>query len=153
MTHRRFRSRRLAFAVATAGLLGVMFAPVHAHAMQACYSDPIVLLSNGQTVDLSAQIADSSADVTSVSYILTLPTHVTPTQVVYTGGAFAGKEHFTYKNRGDTTRVYGSSTVLTTATAGIGLTAQSRVTGVYGQAQASASGEAGQNLAISVTQN
>src|SRR5579872_1891372 len=41
-----------------------------------CYDDPIVLLSNGVTVDMSATISDSASDVRAVQYALHVPATV-----------------------------------------------------------------------------
>lgn len=148
----RFPTRRLTVgaAVLATGLLAVGSGATRAHAIQACYSDPIVYLSNGQQVSLSATIADSSADIKSVVYALTLPAGVTPTRVTFTGGVFAGKESFVYSNTTSTKASYVSTTRATTATAGVALTAQTRVTGSTGTAQASVSGRSGQDLSVTV---
>lgn len=148
----RFPTRRLTVGVAVLaiGLLAAGSGAPRAHAIQACYSDPIVTLSNGQQADLSATIADSSADITSVTYALSLPAGVTPTRVTYTGGTFAGKEHFVYSNTTGTQASYISTTRATTATSGVALTAQTRVTGSAGTAQASVSGQSGQALTVTV---
>lgn len=148
-------ARRLGLttAVGVAGLLGSALAAPSAHAMQACFSDPIVYLTNGQQVDLSASIADSATDVSSVTYTLYVPAHVHVLRVVYTGGAFAGKEHLIVYEASSADPSYTSNTTLATVTPGVGLTAHSRVTGSLGTAQASASGQSGQAIALNVTQS
>ena len=145
-------SRRLLWAavVVAAGALSTARSAPRAHAMQACFTDPIVDLSNGQQVDLSATIDDTSGDVTAVAYSLVLPAGVTPTRVVYTGGAFAFKESLAYRNARDSAPKYASETLVKTATQGIAVTAQTRVTGPLGVASASVSGTSGQSLVVTV---
>ena len=148
----RIPNRRLAFILAPASLLGLVLAPLPALAVHACYSDPIVMLSNGQQVDLSATIADNLGDVQSVSYNLMLPAGVSPIRVVYTGGEFAHKEFVTYSNVSSTALQYTSITVVRTWGAGIGVTAHASVTGSLGQDAGSVTAQNGLQIILTVAQ-
>jgi len=82
----RARSTVLGLAFCGAGLavsvLGGAPAPA-AHAAVACRADPIVTLSNGLVVHLSATIADLPSDVLSVAYTLHAPTGTSVRSVIY----------------------------------------------------------------------
>jgi hypothetical protein len=56
--------------------------PAHA-AIGACRSDPIVLLSDGTTVQLYSDIYDAPSSVTTVSYVLHAPIGTTVLNVSY----------------------------------------------------------------------
>ncbi len=71
-TTRRPRRVALGAAALIAGLLaaGPLGAPRHAAAYGFCRSDPIVVLSNGITVDLHVTANDTLSDLRHVSYVL-----------------------------------------------------------------------------------
>lgn len=79
-----------------------------------CRSDPVVVLSNLKTLDLSAVIYDSQSDLKSVTYTLHLPSGVKPLVVVPTDGLLGQIEHFGYVNDQRT----GSYAVTTFASTG-----------------------------------
>ncbi len=60
-------------------------------ALRTCRTDPIVSLSDGHKVSLSATIATDAANVNMIHYTLHVPRGVTVTNVVFTS-AFASKE-------------------------------------------------------------
>ncbi len=92
-------------AMAGAGILlsAACVAPLgarHAHAYGGCRSDPIVVLSNGTVLDLSATIGlDVSlvSDITQISYTLHAPAGTTVAKVVSTDGDVNYKEQFTLR--------------------------------------------------------
>ena len=109
-------------AVAGAGILlsAAFAAPLgarHAHAYGGCRSDPIVVLSNGTVLDLSATIGlDVSlvSDITQISYTLHAPAGTTVAKVVSTDGDVNYKEQFTLRT--DTSAgVYGVQAQVQTA--------------------------------------
>jgi len=109
-------------AVAGAGILlaTAIAAPLgarHAHAYGACRTDPIVVLSNGTVLDLSATIGlDVSlvSDITQISYTLHAPAGTTVAKVVSTDGDVNYKEQFTLRT--DTSAgVYGVQVQVQTA--------------------------------------
>jgi len=74
-----------------ASLLG---APHHAHAAAGCRSDPIVVLSNGTILDLSAVIGADVSTVTRISYTLHAPAGTSVVKVISTDGDVQYKEQF-----------------------------------------------------------
>jgi hypothetical protein len=94
---RLFRKRNLLIAgmlvVGSAtGLLGTTDTRA---AFIGCRSDPIVVLSNGIVLDLSANIADDVSDIQSISYGLHVPTGVSLMRSVSTDGVVGYDEQFT----------------------------------------------------------
>ncbi len=92
-------------AVAGAGILlsAAIAAPLgarHAHAYGACRTDPIVVLSNGTVLDLSATIGldvSQVSDITQISYTLHAPAGTVVARVVSTDGDVNYKEQFTLR--------------------------------------------------------
>jgi fermentation-respiration switch protein FrsA (DUF1100 family) len=109
--------------------IALLLAPAHSPAAQAydfCRSDPAVVLSDGATVDLSADIADSLADVRDVSYILHIPAGTRVLAWVGTDGLMGLRESF--QARADAAPgAYASVTTVTTATPHIAVTAHTQV--------------------------
>lgn len=117
--------------------------PAHA-ALGTCAGDPIVVLSNGVAVDLSATVNDDLSDVQQITYILHAPagTHVVailslgPREVL----------HFVADN---TPVGYDSVTRVSTYTPGVAVTALTSVVPLAAlAATGSASGTAHDNLAV-----
>jgi len=96
----RPRRRAVFGAALTAGVLvGGPFAAVHpAHAAIGCRSDPIVVLSNGVVLDLSATLDADVAQVQSIDYTLHGPKGVWVVRAISTDGAVQYKEKFTFKD-------------------------------------------------------
>jgi hypothetical protein len=88
----------LATALAGGGLLSSALAahPAFAHA-SVCRSDPIVLLSNGEQVNMVANFTADPASVSKIVYSLKAPSGATITKITYTGGAFASKEQVQFQ--------------------------------------------------------
>jgi hypothetical protein len=61
-----------------------------------CRSDPVVVLSNLQVMDLSATINDNSSDLNNVSYSMSLPQGVRPLLVIATDGLVGQHETFSW---------------------------------------------------------
>jgi hypothetical protein len=75
---RRLGRTLLGTAALSAGLLAhALIAPDTRAALGGCRSDPIVLLSNGNALDLSAVVDDTYDDVQQVSYTLHAPVGTT----------------------------------------------------------------------------
>lgn len=115
---RRVVGRSLAGAVLASGaLLAVPTMMPRAHAeIGACRSDPTVVLSNGDVLDLSATIADTADDVQRVTYALHGPTGAAIVAVVNTSGPLGPKEAFTFT----ADRPAGRYVTVTTAATGLG---------------------------------
>lgn len=84
--------------VFAAGLLASLLgAPHHAHAATGCRSDPIVVLSNGTVLDLSAAIGADVSTVAQIGYTLHAPAGSTIARVVSTDGDVQYNEQFTLR--------------------------------------------------------
>jgi hypothetical protein len=99
------------------------FAPPAQAAVGPCRSDPVVVLNNLKTLDLSAVIQDTHSDLQKVDYTLHLPKGVYPIAVVPTDGLIGQVEHFNFVNDQpagsyvDSTEAFTGKTVGVTATA------------------------------------
>jgi hypothetical protein len=65
-------------------------------ALGPCRSDPVVVLSNLKTMDISALIQGTSSDLKSVTYTLHVPPGVRPLVVIPTDGLVGQVEHFAW---------------------------------------------------------
>lgn len=112
----------LGAALLAAGLLAAPLGAPRADAVVACRSDPIVVLSNGVVLDLSADIDDDASDVTSVRYTLHGPAGVWVARSLSTDGPVGYDESFAYIPDASA-GVYRDETVVTTGAAPVGVTA------------------------------
>jgi len=140
-------SKRLwlgAAALATA-LLGNSLLPHSASAaIGYCRTDPIVHLSDGTVVHMSAAINDDSSDVQQVTYTLHAPAGTSVANVVYTGGQHAVKETLNFV-ADETSGAYDTATVVSTGATNVHVTAETRVSGL---GSASSTGQSGQAVTI-----
>ncbi len=132
-----------------AGLLFSLPGTPLAHAIiGGCGSDPVVTLSDGTVVDLSATIADASSDVQQVAYTLHAPAGTSVVSVVNTDGAIGLKEVFRFYADAPAL-TYTTTTAVSTATSGIAVSAATRVVPFAGlSASGSATGKDQQSLPI-----
>jgi hypothetical protein len=114
----------------------------------ACRSDPLVVLSNGTIVDVSADIETLLWNVTEVHYTLNIPEGLHPVLIVHTPTWLTSKETFTI-TADQPANQYTSSTTVHTRTNNVGVTAHMLVNLGYG----SASGVNGQTLTINLSSN
>lgn len=131
-------------------LVGFGFAaqPVGA-SFSTCGSDPVVMLSNGATVTLSATIGESADAVQRVVYDLRVPHRTTVVSITYGGDVVASKELLrVHDSAPDGT--YESGVLVITQDENIPVTATATVVGTS-TATASVSGYAGQFLTIRLT--
>jgi hypothetical protein len=81
-----------------------------------CRTDPVFLLSNLDTVNVTLDIDTDAANVRNMNYILHIPAGVTVIGVIYTDGNLGKKE--AYKVYQDSpTNTYTTDTVVTTQNA------------------------------------
>jgi hypothetical protein len=71
--------------------LGLSALPASA-AVSGCRADPIVWLSNGTKLTMTASIAADPSQVQMITYTLHAPRGLTVKQIVYTGGVLQAKE-------------------------------------------------------------
>jgi hypothetical protein len=113
-----FAPHRCSLLAASLILSGVMSGALWATgahaAISSCRRDPIVTLSNGDQVQLTADIATSASNVKNISYVLYGPTGTTVQQVVFTEGTTNPTETFNYV-ADLPVQGYASDTVVTTA--------------------------------------
>jgi hypothetical protein len=117
----------------------------------ACNGDPVVVLSNGVTIDLYTTIQDDVSDVQQVVYTLHAPSGTGVVSVAYTSGLLGPKEvlRFYADNLPST---YDTATSVRTYASGIAVTAATSAVPVVGTpVTASTSGNDQQNLHVSVT--
>lgn len=144
---RRLRRALLCVAALSTGLLagGSLTAP-NAHAdLSACRSDPVVLLSNGAELDLSAAINDSSADVQQVVFTLHAPVGVSV--VAYIEGSLGAKEFWRFY-ADNPPGSYDTSALVTTYTPGVSVSATTQALGFLTPALVTVSGQSNQPLPV-----
>jgi len=133
-------------AAASLGLLaGPLLLPrVHAE-LTACYDDPVVVLSDGTTLDLADTIYDSAGDIQQVSYTVHAPAGITAVSIRLSTGLLGPKETFTFTSAG-APHQYGIGTLVRTTTAGITVSASATAVQPSGVSGASATGLSNEQL-------
>ena len=117
--------------------------------LSACYSDPVVVLSDGTTIDLSDTIYDSETDVQQVSYVLHSPAGTIVASIALTTGPMGPKESFKYvADQGPD--AYTVTTTVTTLTSGISVSASARAVDGTQISTASTTGWNDQRLHLSL---
>ncbi len=102
-----------------------------AHAtLRACRADPIVWLSNGESVQMTTAIAADAADVRKITYTLHVPEGLEATKIVYTGGALTSKEEVVFV-ADMLPGQYSTDTVVTMRQKGVSVTATTGTSGIY----------------------
>jgi len=149
LTPERSLPAMLGAAVFSAGLLtSLLGAPHHAHAAIGCRTDPIVTLSNGLVVDLSATIYDTLSDINAVTYTLHAPVGTSVVSVVYPVDPNNIPQTFTFY-ADNPAGTWDSYTYVDTKTTGVSVTATAEVANL---AVFSANGTDHQNVQIHVQQ-
>jgi hypothetical protein len=142
LTTRGTRALVVGSALAVSLLLGPL-SSLSAHAaLTYCRTDPVVLLSNGQTVQLEADIADSVSDVQHVDYLLHAPAGTSVVSVVYSGDVPANQESFEFTADGGPNG-YHTATTVTTGASNVTVTATTTLPGADTD---STQGQSGQTL-------
>lgn len=129
--------------------LGLLAGPLllpSAHAeLTACYDDPVVVLSDGTTLDLGDTIYDWPTDVQQVSYTVHAPAGITAVSIQPSTGPLGPKETFTFTSAG-ALHQYAIETAVRTGTAGIGVSASVTAVQRSGASSASVTGLSNQWL-------
>ncbi|HEV3309721.1 MAG TPA: hypothetical protein VG815_04305 [Chloroflexota bacterium] len=125
---------------AASGLVSVGSAQA---AVGVCRSDPVVVLTNLRTMDISATVADSQSDLKSVSYTIHLPVGVRALLVVPTDGLVGQVEHFNSVSD----QPANTYTVTTYAATGKTVPVTAAVLGVLSRS-GSASGTSNENVTV-----
>lgn len=150
----RLISRRMALggmiviAGAVAGQLSAI--PSYAH-ITTCRSDPLVVLSDGTQLALTADIGTAEANVQRIAYTLHVPNGVSVRHVQFTQGGLGGREWFQV-SADQAPWTYASDTVVYTHPHPVAVQASTTAKNlVHGVAAGSASGTDGQHLAVHVS--
>ncbi len=150
LTPERSLPAMLGAAVFSAGLLASLFgAPHHAHAAIGCRTDPIVTLSNGLVVQLSATVYDNPSDINAVTYTLHAPAGTSVVNVVYPVDPNNIPQTFNFY-ADNPAGTWDSYTYVDTKTTGVSVTATAEVNNL---AVFSANGTDHQNVQIHVQQD
>ena len=88
----KFVSRKVFVVMILVILLAGLPVQTASAALRTCRTDPIVFLSDGHKVSLSATVATDAANVRQIRYTLHIPSGVSVAGMVFTGGDFARKE-------------------------------------------------------------
>jgi hypothetical protein len=90
----RSRARRVTLwaALIVASVLGLGAPHAVFAGIVSCRADPIVWLSDGESVRMTSEIGAQAATVRAITYTLHVPAGVTATKIVYTGGVLQSKE-------------------------------------------------------------
>jgi hypothetical protein len=122
-------------------------------AASACRTDPIVWLSDGHKVTLSANISADLSMVQQVAYTLHAPAGLTVTSIVHTAGGLGTKEVF-YFYADQPAKHYTTNTVVRSS-ARVAVTANTSITvqggGNVGSASATGTTNAGIATAVTVS--
>lgn len=117
-------------------------------ALGKCRTDPIFVLSNGDSLNVSVNINADATNVRNLTYTVHVPAGVTVKKVTYTAGGLGTKEM--YKVVQDSVaKTYKTDTVVTTQNTGsVAVIATTILNKTY---SASASGINGQILTVTVS--
>lgn len=157
MTLLHARRRLAAMLLVAIVEIGLIIAPLwSSHASAAftgCGSDPVVSLSNGAQLDLSAYISDDISNVRQVAYVLHAPAGTQLVNIVNTDGAMGLKEVFQIytDNQTDT---YTADTTVSTAQGRVAVTANMDLVSPLGLTvgSGSAAGMSQQDLSIQIVE-
>jgi hypothetical protein len=116
----------------------------------ACRTDPIVILSDGHRLNLTAVVNIDSSGVQQVNYTLHIPSGVGLTRIIYTQGVPGLRESFAY-SADQAARHYGTTTTIRTpgGTYTAGATLQIALAGAI-VGTASVTGTSNTNLTLRV---
>ena len=141
-----FPSLRIALA-AGALFLALPAVPTAYASIGGCRSDPVFVLSDGTELDVSATIDTTSDLVQNVTYTLYIPAG---TQVVgYAAGSLGARQQWSAV-ADLPAQQYETVTRVTTATAGVAVSATTQALGPLGSAAGTAQGQNAQKLVVDV---
>ena len=143
-----FRRTRLRMLIALCALVVLAQHPLGVSAaIRSCRADPIVWLSNGDSVQMTVEVAADASDVRSIIYTLHAPAGATIDRIVYTGGALQSKEEVVFI-ADQPAGQYVSDTVVTTRGKRHAVTANTNESGTF---RGSVSGLSSEHLFLHFT--
>ena len=122
----------IALSVMLTGLaLTASLTPVAQASLDGCRADPVIYLSDGTALDVSADIGTDVSNITSIAYFVHVPPglHMLLYLATPTIG-FQGKEVFTLYNDAPAGQ-YKTDTYVRTVNKGVGVTSQTTLVGLY----------------------
>jgi len=136
----------------TACLTALTVLPPNAEAaIRGCRTDPAFTLSNGTVVDLGASLPNTdAAAVNHITYVLHVPAGTGIAKMIYSGGAFSGKETLTLVDD-SASNGYSADTTVQTQTTGDSMAAHAIVLSTADSIQLAAArvtGTVGQTLVL-----
>ena len=138
----------LALATVAVGVSPLKLPLAHAQ-LSGCSTDPVLVLSNGTTIDVLASIDTSSDSVQKVTFTVHAPAGTS--LVTYTPGVLGPKEVVQFK-ADQRSGQYTTTTVADTVTGGVAVTASTKAIAADGAtAVASVSGVSNQPLSVPLT--
>ncbi len=114
-----------------------------------CRSDPVVTLSNGVALDLSAAIDDTANDVRGTTYTLHAPVGTRVVAVAGTDGVLGLTERFVFQ-ADQAASTYVTQTVVQTGQGGVAVSATTDVVGAGATLTGTAAGVSGQPLRVAL---
>ena len=90
------RQWKLILAVLALSALVLIGSPPVAARVIGCRADPIVLLSNGKIVRMTAQVDTAARNVRRITYTLHAPEGTSVRRIIYPGGALKSKERVVF---------------------------------------------------------
>src|SRR5437867_7690346 len=128
------RVRRIVMAVSVllgGWLLAAPLTPAVQAALDGCRADPVIYLSDGSALDVTADIGTSAGNISSIAYTLHVPAGLRAVLYVATPTlGFKGKETFTLVNDAPAGQ-YRTDTFIKTSNRGVNVTARTSLVGVY----------------------
>ncbi len=129
------RSRRILQAGLLTAVATLLVAGAASARIRTCRKDPVVVLSNGQVVRMTAVIGAPDEDVAFIAYTLQAPTGTTIEQIAYSGGPAAAQKEAVYFYPTLPAGQFSTTTVVYTTGAAADVTAITGVGGVSGEVQ------------------
>lgn len=112
-------------------LLASPLTPAAQASLDGCRSDPVIYLSDGTALDLSADIGTSVSNVTKIAYAVHVPAGLSMLAYAATPTVgFQGKETFSLFDDAPSGQ-YKTDTYVLTTYKGVAVTAQTTLVGVY----------------------
>lgn len=111
--------------------LAASVAPVAQAALDGCRADPVIYLSDGTALDVTADINTNAANITGIAYTVHVPAGLRVVLYLATPTlGFKGKETFTLVNDAAAGQ-YRTDTYIKTSNSGVSLTARTSLVGAY----------------------
>ena len=122
-----------------------LLAPAASAAIVGCRTDPVITLSNDDTVTLWESVATNAWNVKNINYVLDGPAGTYVTSISYSGSVPQNRQSFQYV-ADELGGQYESYTTITTWTANVLIAATLQVDNAFSSTAATVTGPSGQSL-------